>query len=61
MIDSVTLTDDMARAVVSLMPSAQSLLDGALGTVEPNRNHSRMELARMWMLPKSPLGNPRSR
>lgn len=42
------LTDAMARAVVGLMPSAQSLLDGALGSTEPNRNHSRAELARLW-------------
>lgn len=42
------LTDEMARAVVELIPSAQPLLDGALGAIEPHRNHSRAELARLW-------------
>lgn len=49
-IDAVTITDDMCRAVVALMPfdRERALLDGALGVVEPHRNHSRHELAKLW-------------
>ena len=50
MITAATITDDMCKAVVDLMPFARekSLLEGALATVEPNRNHSRYELAKLW-------------
>lgn len=47
-ITAPTITDDMCRAVVRLLPHKQSALDGALGVCEPHRNHSRAELARLW-------------
>jgi hypothetical protein len=49
-INATTITDDMCRAVVALMPfdRERNLLDGALGEAEPNRNHSRHELAKLW-------------
>jgi hypothetical protein len=47
-VTAANITDDMCRAVVALMPFQQDLLEGALATVEPHRNHSRHELAKMW-------------
>lgn len=50
MITADTITDDMCRAVVTLMPfdHERKLLVGALGTCEPSRNHSRHEMAKTW-------------
>lgn len=50
-VDASTITDGQCRAVVALMPfeRERSLLEGALGQVEPHRNHSRAELARLWV------------
>jgi hypothetical protein len=50
MITAANITDDMCRAVVALMPFDREciLLDGALAIVEPHRNHSRYELAKLW-------------
>jgi hypothetical protein len=47
-IDASTITDAQCQAVVDLMPFQRDLLDGALGVVEPHRNHSRHELAKLW-------------
>lgn len=45
------LTDEQCQAVAELMPSAKvsNLIDGAIGMVEPHRNHSRHELAKLWI------------
>lgn len=50
MITAANITDAMCKAVVDLMPfdRERELLDGALSSIEPHRNHSRHELAKLW-------------
>jgi hypothetical protein len=50
MLTAATITDEHCRAVIALMPFDRecNLLEGALGTIEPHRNHARAELAKLW-------------
>jgi hypothetical protein len=61
--NAATITDEQCHAVHTQLPYSwvKSLLDGALGVVEPHRNHSRYELAKLWCSLVCPHCTPRER